>query len=118
MTPISPVVLTNLFADPTGTALVWQPFRPGITAAWIYQTPGGGPAAALLRYQPGAGVPLHRHPGWEHILILEGSQNDGTTTHGPGTLIASPPESQHRIRSDKGCLALLVWERAPQILDS
>ncbi len=32
----------------------WEPFRPGVTAHWIYREPDGGPAAVFLRYEPGA----------------------------------------------------------------
>ena len=54
----------------------WAPFRSGVSIRWLYQTHPGGPAAALLRYEPGAAVPLHEHLGYEHIVVLQGSQSD------------------------------------------
>ena len=31
---------------------------------------------AILRYEPGARVPRHRHAGLETIMVLEGTQSD------------------------------------------
>lgn len=107
----------GLLAELTGTTPAWEPFRDGVEAAWLYRTDGGGPASALLRYAPGATVPLHRHQGFEHILILEGSQSDGATTLNKGDVAVHPPGSEHRIDSPTGCTALLIWEKAPLILE-
>ena len=75
-----------------------------------------GPAAAFLRYAPGARVPPHLHAGYEHVLILEGSQTDRTGRQGAGTVIINPPGTRHEVVSEEGCLALLIWER-PVIFD-
>jgi anti-sigma factor ChrR (cupin superfamily) len=95
--------------------LAWQPFRPGIEAAWLYQNGAHGPAAAYLRYQPGARVPLHRHAGYEHVLVLEGSQSDDNGCHAAGSLVVNPPGSSHEVVSESGCVVLIIWER-PVIL--
>ena len=54
----APITIPNLL-DP-GEELResgdWQPFRPGVTAQWLYNEGDGGPAAVLLRYEPGARV--------------------------------------------------------------
>jgi anti-sigma factor ChrR (cupin superfamily) len=89
----------------------WQPFRPGIEICWLYRNGEHGPAAAFLRYAPGAAVPLHLHAGYEHVLILEGSQTDRTGRQGAGSLIVNPPGTCHEVASEEGCLALLIWER-------
>ena len=99
------------------SALPWEPFRDGIDAVWIYRTPDNGPAAALLRYQPGAAAPRHRHVGWETIHILEGSQSDQHAEYGTGCVTANAPGTEHSVFSEKGCVALLVWERPPEFLD-
>ncbi len=112
-----PIVLADLLANPAAwEALDWQPFRQGIDAAWLYRSEDGGPATALLRYQPGASAPLHRHAGWEHIVILAGSQGDQHADYGTGSFIANPPGSEHSVHSPQGCVALLIWERTPQFL--
>ncbi|MDX3906830.1 MAG: cupin domain-containing protein [Pigmentiphaga sp.] len=97
--------------------LEWGVLRPGVGVAWIYRDPDGGPSAAYLRYEPGASVPLHHHPGLEHILVLEGEQQDERGVYPAGTLVVNPPGTRHSVQSPKGCLALLIWNRPVEILD-
>ena len=92
-------------------------FRPGIEAAWLYRAGPDGPAAALLRYAPGAAGPHHRHQGWEHIFVLAGSQADQHASYPAGSFVANPPGTEHHVVSQDGCLALLVWERPPTFLE-
>ena len=89
----------------------WKPFRPGIESALIYETPGDGPAAMLLRYQPGAHAPAHRHLGFEHIVVLSGSQTDERGRHGAGSLLVHAPGTDHHVHSEDGCVVLAIWER-------
>jgi len=89
--------------------LDWETLRPGVQFHALYGTPGVGPAAALLRYAPGASVPTHTHTDYEHILVLRGSQRDGDGHYRAGTLLASPPGSHHAVVSDEGCVVLAIW---------
>jgi anti-sigma factor ChrR (cupin superfamily) len=89
--------------------LSWRPHRPGVEIHWLYESGGG---AAFLRYEPGASLPRHRHPGHEHIFVLAGSQEDERGRYGAGALVINPPGSAHSVRSPEGCLVLVVWERA------
>ncbi|WP_029007461.1 cupin domain-containing protein [Azospirillum halopraeferens] len=91
--------------------LVWEPFREGIAVSWIYRTGAGGPAAAFLRYDPGAAAPHHVHDGYEHILVLEGSQEDARGRYPAGSFVVNPPGTGHTVSSPEGCLVLIVWER-------
>jgi anti-sigma factor ChrR (cupin superfamily) len=102
-------------ADPDG--LTWEPLRPGVDKHLLYELPDGGPAAALLRYQPGAEVPHHEHPGFEHIVVLAGAQHDERGRHAAGSLVVNPPGSAHRVWSPDGCLVLIVWERPVRFVD-
>ena len=86
------------------------PFRPGIDIRIVYGTPGsGGPAAAFLRYRPGAVLAPHEHAGHEHIFVLSGSQSDERGTYPAGTFIVNPPGSRHTVRSTDGCIVLVIW---------
>jgi anti-sigma factor ChrR (cupin superfamily) len=106
------LLLEHLLHPPVlEAARVWEPFRAGIDISRLYGDGQHGPAAALLRYQPGASVPLHRHTGYEHVVVLAGSQTDHNGVHGAGTLVINPPGSQHRVVSDYGCLVLVIWEK-------
>jgi anti-sigma factor ChrR (cupin superfamily) len=94
----------------TPGAVAWQAFRAGVDIATLYQAEDGH-SAALLRYQPGASVPRHRHVGYEHILVLSGSQQDERGVYQAGTLVVNPPGSSHAVSSGPGCIVLAIWER-------
>lgn len=93
----------------------WRPLRPGVDILPLHDaTPFG--VAAVLRYAPGASVPRHRHPGYEQILVLEGEQTDPYGTYPAGTLIVNEPGSEHDVRSERGCLVLIFWEKPVQFV--
>ncbi|MEM7024242.1 MAG: cupin domain-containing protein [Pseudomonadota bacterium] len=98
--------------------LTFTPFREGIEIHRIYGDGVTGPAAAVLRYQPGAGAPLHEHLGFEHIVMLDGIQRDERGAYGAGTMVVNPPGSRHRVWSDEGCIALLIWEKPVRFLET
>lgn len=76
----------------------------------------GGPAAAILRYLPGATAPSHRHPGYELIYVLSGELETDDGVYPANSLLVMPPNSVHAPRSPKGCVGLVVWERPVQPL--
>ena len=89
----------------------WEFFRKGVDIHRLY---GGGPdtaSAALLRYAPGAGIPTHDHVGYEHILVLEGAQQDEHGYYAAGTLLINGPGSRHTVFSEQGCVVLAIWEK-------
>ncbi|MEL6355237.1 MAG: cupin domain-containing protein [Cyanobacteria bacterium J06627_28] len=107
--------LFSLASKPDSVA--WQPFRPGVEIHRLYGDGAQGPSAALLKYEPGATVPEHHHTGYEHIVVLSGSQSDAKGTYAAGTLVINPPESHHNIVSEAGCLVLIIWEK-PVVIQS
>ncbi len=113
-----PLVLTDVLRlAKQGDRLDWQPFRQGVDMYPLY-TDDSGASAALLRYQPGASVPEHRHTGYEHIIVLSGSQRDCNGLYPTGTIVINPPGSQHQVFSDDGCIIFIVWQHPVHILDS
>lgn len=96
--------------------LSWQPFRKGIEVHWLYQIENGA-RAAFLRYEPGASAPKHEHLGYEHILVLEGSQSDEEGEYSKGNLVVKKPGSVHSVHSSKGCVVLLIWEKPVKFLE-
>jgi anti-sigma factor ChrR (cupin superfamily) len=56
-------------------------------------------------------IPLHEHDGYEHILMLTGSQRDEKGVYEAGTLIINPPGSRHKVTSEDGCIALAIYEK-------
>ncbi|WP_228015456.1 cupin domain-containing protein [Leptolyngbya ectocarpi] len=108
----NPVILSDLFLlGQHPERLSWQPFRPGVEIHRLYGDAQQGPSAALLKYEPGAKVPAHSHTGYEHIIVLSGSQRDYQGNHTAGTLVINPPDSSHDVASDEGCIVLIIWEK-------
>lgn len=105
-------LLENIFdARQISTGRQWQPLRQGVDISPIYDAGPDSPQAAFIRYQAGASVPNHLHVGFEHILILAGSQQDGDTLYTRGMLVIHSPGTEHSIRSEGGCLALAIWQK-------
>lgn len=94
--------------------LSFEPFRDGIDICWLMQ---GEPGMAVLRYAPGASVPLHRHPGLETIVVLDGAQGDERGNYPAGSVILNKPGSQHTVTSPDGCVVLICWSLPVQFLD-
>lgn len=93
------------------TRFDWQPLAEGVFIATFYETGAHGSRAALLHYLPGASVASHQHSGFEHILILQGSQRDGDAVYRQGDLVIHKPGTHHTLHSPEGCIALGIWER-------
>lgn len=109
------IVLPDLKAMVADPDLDWEPFRPGVEIHRLYPAEADGAAAALLRYQPGASVPYHLHTGFEHILVLSGSQTDDNGTYAAGTLVVNPPGTRHTVSSPDGCIVLAIWAKPVHI---
>lgn len=93
----------------------WQSFRPGVSLYPLHGEPPGPQSSALLRYQPGARVPAHTHLGVEHILVIQGSQEDESGHYPAGTLLISPRDSAHTVSSAEGCIVLAVWSEGIRV---
>jgi anti-sigma factor ChrR (cupin superfamily) len=106
----SVMILHDLFSEKMLDVQPWERFREGIQIHWIYRMPAGC-QAALLRYEPGASLARHVHVGFEHILVLRGSQIDDNGDHPAGTLLIHAPGTSHAITSPSGCIVLAIWEK-------
>lgn len=96
------------------TDMPFEPFREGVDICYLVV---GEPTVALLKYEPGARVPRHRHTGLETIFVLSGAQSDENGTYGEGSFVANPEGTEHSVWSDEGCIVLIQWERAVEFLD-
>lgn len=91
--------------------IAWEPFRDGVEIHRLYGDGITGPSAALLRFVKHGKIPLHEHGGYEHILVLAGSQRDNNGIAGTGTLIINSPGTRHSIVSEAGCIVLAIYEK-------
>lgn len=91
--------------------LPWKPFKDGVDIHRLYGDGVAGPTAALLRFRKASKLPLHRHTGYEHVLVLSGSQRDQNSEAKAGTLVINPPGTAHSVICEAGCIALAIYER-------
>jgi anti-sigma factor ChrR (cupin superfamily) len=96
----------------------WQPWHSGVEIHRLYGDGASGSAAALLRYAPGAEVSRHEHDGFEHIVVLAGTQRDDSGEYSVGSMVVNPPRTRHRVWSPGGCIVLVIWERPVVFLQS
>lgn len=96
--------------------IAWEPYKEGVDIFRLYGDGINGPTSALIRYREGGEVPLHEHTGYEHILILAGSQRDENGIFNAGTLVINPPGSRHKVISDHGCIVLAIYEKPVRFL--
>jgi len=89
----------------------WQPFQEGVEIHRLYGDGVTGPSAALLRFSAGGRIPRHLHTGYEHILVLAGSQADDDGLLPAGRLRIHIPGSSHAVTSAAGCIALAIYEK-------
>lgn len=117
MTKIS---LKSPFSLPTdliqNTGSGWRQLSEGVALRMLFQDPDSGYQVGLIRYDPGASVPLHLHTGDEHIYVLTGSQQDERGLYSAGSYIYNPEGSQHSIQSQEGCLVLAHWLKPVQFI--
>ena len=68
---------------------------------------------ALLRLQPGKGLPVHRHVANEYTVVLQGGYTDNTGNYGVGDFAVGPGPQEHEPIADPGepCIALIVVEK-------
>ena len=114
---LAPIVLEKLFGPSADLDRIsWQPFREGIDIYRIYGDGKSGPAAALLRYQPGASVPRHLHTDYEHVIILRQFQADLRGQYPAGTLVVHKPGTEHEVVSPGGCVVLIIWNKPVEFI--
>jgi anti-sigma factor ChrR (cupin superfamily) len=90
----------------------WTERRPGVH--WKVLWEEGDRRAVLMRYDPGAAIPRHRHLGDEQIFVLEGSVSDDTGTCTPGNYARRPPGCVHTVWSRDGALVLALMSGATE----
>jgi quercetin dioxygenase-like cupin family protein len=99
--------------------LVWKPTPfEGISIKVLYEDPGKGEMTCLLRWAPGAHLPLHKHADIEQTWVLEGSFYDDAGTCRAGEFVWREAGSVHEARTDEGAVILAVFRKPNVFLRS
>ena len=98
-------------------AVSWEPFTDGVDVHRLYGDGITGPTASLIRFRKAGKVPIHEHAGYEHIIVLAGTQRDQNSVARVGTLIINSPGTQHSVVSEAGCIVLAIYEKPVKFLE-
>ena len=80
----------------------------------LYQNEAAGEMTVLLKFEPGAVLPFHKHPEIEQSWVLEGSFYDHDGICRAGEFVWRKSGSLHETKSDEGCVLLAIY-RKPNI---
>lgn len=88
----------------------WQPSGlPGIHVKWLTDGAAHERRAVLVRFDPGAAFPPHRHSMREECIVLEGRLTFGDETMKPGDYQVAEAGTIHPLQvSEEGCLVLVL----------
>ena len=75
-----------------------------ISVKVLYEDPDKGEMTCLLKWEPGASLPFHRHPEIEQSYVIEGSFYDHDGIARAGEYVWRRPDSCHETHSDEGCV--------------
>ncbi|MGH7299445.1 MAG: cupin domain-containing protein [Candidatus Rokuibacteriota bacterium] len=98
--------LVSLFVD--AGRVPWVERRPGVFWKTLWEDPDGLHKAILMRYEPGATIPRHRHIGDEQIYVIEGGVADDTGVCTAGNYARRPPGCVHTVTSPTGALVIAM----------
>ena len=110
---LEPTPNGSVYVDPK--QLDWVPSQfENISMKVLYRNDEEGSMTVLLKWEPGATLPFHKHPEIEQSYVLEGSFYDHDGICRAGEFVYRHPGSMHETKSDEGCVLLAVY-RKPNI---
>ena len=82
--------------------IAWTEALPGVRQKAIWQDKETRRRAALVRFDPGAKLPLHKHVGDELIFVIEGSNADESGEVLTGNMNFRPNGCTHTVSTKNG----------------
>lgn len=83
----------------------------------LYEDVAKGEMTCLIKLDPGAHLPMHKHPELEQAYVLEGSMGDHDGNCSAGEYVWRKPASCHENASATGAVVLAIY-RKPNIFQS
>jgi anti-sigma factor ChrR (cupin superfamily) len=110
---VEPTKNASTYIDPK--KIDWSPSQfEGIQIKVLYEDKAKGEMTCLLKWEPGATLPMHKHPEIEQSFVLEGSFYDHDGVCRAGEYVWRKSGSFHETHSDEGAVLLAVY-RKPNI---
>ena len=92
--------------------LAWEPTQfDGISIKVLYEDKVKGEMTCLLKWEPGATLPMHKHSEIEQTYIIEGSFYDHDGICRAGEFVWRRVGSFHETHSDEGAIILAVYRK-------
>ena len=90
---------------------------PGISYKLLHYDRSTAMLTQLVRMEPGALYPSHRHSAVEQCMVLEGEVRIGDLKLQAGDYERADPDTTHgRMTTDSGCLLLIVASQHDELL--
>ena len=105
---VEPTIGASTYVDPK--AIEWSPSQfEGISIKILYEDKEKGEMTCLLKWEPGATLPMHKHPELEQSFVLEGSFYDHDGICRAGEYVWRRQGSFHETHSDEGAVLLAIY---------
>ena len=105
-----PTINGSTYIDPN--TIDWAPSQfNGIQIKVLYEDKEKGEMTCLLKWNPGATLPMHNHPEIEQSFVLEGSFYDHDGICRAGEYVWRKPGSFHETHSDEGAILLATYRK-------
>jgi len=110
---LAPTIGGSTYVKPA--EIEWKPTRfAKVSIKVLYENAERGEMTCLLKLEPGAHIPFHKHPEVEQSWVLEGSVQDHDGVAVAGDYIWRIPGSLHENFSPNGAVLLAIY-RKPNI---
>jgi quercetin dioxygenase-like cupin family protein len=98
--------------------MAWEPTQfAGISIKVLYEDKAKGEMTCLLKWAPGATLPMHKHPEIEQSYVIEGSFSDHDGICRAGEFVWRRIGSFHETRSAEGAVILAIY-RKPNVFQN
>jgi len=107
---MSPTINGSTYVKPQ--QLEWK--KTQFDKVWLkilYEDKDKGESTVLIKLEPGAHLPFHRHPELEQAYVLEGSMYDHDGMCSAGEYVWRRAGSLHENHSDTGAVILAVYRK-------
>jgi anti-sigma factor ChrR (cupin superfamily) len=110
---VQPTVGGSVYVKPQN--MEWQPTQfKGISIKVLYEDKANGEMTCFLKWEPGATLPMHKHPAIEQSYVIDGSFYDHEGICRAGEFVWRRVGSFHETHSDEGAILLAVY-RQPNV---
>ena len=107
---VQPTIGGSVYVQPS--AIEWEPTQfEGISIKVLYEDKEKGEMTCLLKWQPGATLPMHKHAEIEQSWVLEGSFYDHDGICRAGEFVWRHPGSFHQTHSDEGAVIFAIYRK-------